>query len=164
VVDARDRPLAVMPLHETHKQGLRHRAVFVLLYNTENKVYLQRRSRKKQLYPGRWDLSATGHVQSGESREGAALRELHEELGISLDRLQLKHELKASAETDWEYITIFSAGKVGALPKPNPEEVDDGAFHDADELAFLVEQFREMLTPALLYAFEKNLVFPASLD
>lgn len=164
VVDEDDRPLAIMPLQEAHKQGLRHRAVFVLLYNNENKIYLQRRSKKKQLYPGRWDLSATGHVQSGESREGAALRELHEELGISLEKLQLRHQLRASAETDWEFITIFNAGRVAAPPLPNKAEVEDGAFHDPDELAFLVEHFREMLTPALLYAFERNLVFPAVME
>lgn len=158
-----DRPLVVMPLQETHKQGLMHRSVFVLLYNTENKLYLQRRSKGKQFYPGRWDLSATGHVQSGESREGAALRELREELDISLERLQLKHQLRASADTDWEHITVFSAGMVKEPPVPNPQEVEDGAFHDPDELAFLVRNFREMLTPALIYACERKLVFSSSL-
>lgn len=163
VVDLDDRPLAVMPLVETHKQKLMHRAVFVLLYNTRNKLYLQRRSKKKRLYPGRWDLSATGHVQSGESREGAALRELHEELDISLERLHLKHQLAASPETDWEHITIFSAGRITAPPRPNKAEVEDGAFHDPDEIAFLMEHYREMLTPALIYAFEHNLLFSTAL-
>lgn len=162
MVDKNDQPLLVMPLPDVHKQGLMHRVVFVLLYNSEDKIYLQRRSKSKQLYPGRWDLSATGHVRTGESREDAALRELHEELGIRLEKLQLRHSLTASADTGWEHVTVFSAGRVAAAPVPDKKEVEDGAFHDQDELAFLVRQFREMLTPALVYAFNRNLVFPLS--
>ena len=69
--------------------------MLVLVYNQENKIFLQRRSNAKQLFPGRWDLSATGHVQAGESREEAAIRELEEELGLRVERLTLREEVPA---------------------------------------------------------------------
>ncbi len=162
IQDADDRTLAILPLREAHKQGLMHRSVLVLLYNGQNKIYLQRRGKNKSSYPGYWDLSATGHVKAGESREDGALRELREELGIERDSLTLLHSLKASAATAWEHVTIFSAGRVEQPPRPNPEEVESGAFYDHNDVTVLVEHFRELLTPALLYAYDNNLMFPSS--
>ena len=164
MVDHRDRPLAVLPLTEVHKQLLMHRSVMVLVYHQERKLYLQRRARTKSLYPGRWDLSATGHVRSGESREDAARRELREELGLDAPRLELLHQVQAGPATGWEHVSIFSAGRLSAVPRPNPAEVETGAFHDPDEVAFLVENFAELLTPALLYAWEHNLMFAPAFD
>jgi len=159
IVDPRNRPLAVLPLPEAHRQGLMHRAVLVLVFNHEKKVYLQKRSKRKMLYPGCWDLSATGHVQQGESCEDAAIRELREELQLSVPSLKLKQELPASADTGYEFISLFTAGRVLQTPQPNPEELETGYFFDPDELALLVEQFRELLTPGLVYFFERGLIF-----
>ena len=158
VVDKNDTPLLVMPLAEAHRQELMHRSVLVLVHDTENRVYLQRRSKSKALFPGFWDLSTTGHVKAGESREGAAQRELREELGLEADRLKLLYSVPADKGNGWEHVTVFSAGRA-EKPRPNPDEVMEGAFHDPEELAFLVEHFSEMLTPALLFAWERSLIF-----
>lgn len=162
IVDASNKPFAVIPLNEAHKQTLPHRAVLVLVYDTQNKVYLQKRSQQKSLYPGRYDLSATGHVRAGEALEEAALRELNEELGIDTARLKLIHELPASVDTGHEFITLFSAGRITQPLRPNPEELDGGMFVDRDELNFLVENYRDMLTPGVVYFAERNLIFPQS--
>ncbi len=161
VVDIRDKPLAVIPLTEAHRQVLLHRAVLVLVYNQEDKIFLQRRSNAKQLFPGRWDLSATGHVQAGESREEAAIRELEEELGLRVKRLNLREEVPASVETGFEFITLFSAGRILEEPRPNPKEVDGGLFVDNHELTYLAEHYRDMLTPGLVHFWEKGLIFSA---
>lgn len=61
-------------------------AVFIL--NDEGQVLLQKRSSTKKHYPNMWAL-CTGHVEKGESASDAAVRELQEELGVtvSLDHL-----------------------------------------------------------------------------
>jgi isopentenyl-diphosphate Delta-isomerase len=159
IVDAQDRPLGVVPLVEAHKQALMHRSVMVLIHDSDNRVYLQRRSPSKKIYPGFWDLSATGHVKAGEAREDAARRELREELGIEANRLVLLSAVPASKATGFEFVTIYSAGRIDTLPTPNPEEVEDGAFLDPDEVRFLVENFEELLTPALLHAHSQGLIF-----
>lgn len=159
ITDERDRPLMVMPIAQARRQPLRHRVVLVMLHDAEGRVYLQKRAATKHLHPGRWDLSATGHVQAGESREDAALRELREELGITAGRLIRRAEIPATEATGYAHITLFAAGPVGEAPQPNPEEVADGMFVDADELDALLEHFRDMLTPALIWATERGDVF-----
>jgi len=159
VVDRSNRPLVVMPLAEAHRQSLCHRAVLVLVFNRENKVYLQKRHKHKPLYPGRWDLSATGHIKPDESRKDAALRELYEELGLTATSLKLKQELAASPETGFEFISLFTAGLLDEKPRPNLRELETGHFFDRDELCILVEQFRELLTPGLVYFSERDLIF-----
>jgi len=160
VVDERDRPIAVMSLAEAHRQRLYHRSVLVLVYDRENRLYLQRRVKTKNSYPGCFDLSATGHVQAFESREDAGLRELHEELGLSVPRLAHLASLAASPQTAFEFSTLFSAGLVPDDPRPNPEEVEDGFFAGPDDVEDLVEHFRDLLTPALLHCHEHGLLFP----
>ncbi len=160
IVDENDRPLLVMPLVEAHRQSLFHRSVLILVFNPEKKLYLQKRSPKKSLYPGRFDLSATGHVQAGEARIDAAARELYEELGLRAKTLTVVDTVPASQETGYEFVTLFSAGCVSDPPRPNPEEVADGMFVDQAELASLVRRYREMLTPGLVHFFEKKVLFP----
>lgn len=160
IVDAHDRPLMVMPLHEAHRQSLNHRSVLILVYNPQGKLYLQKRGANKSLYPGRFDLSATGHVQAGESRLDAAARELHEELDLRAKTLTLLDAAPASRDTGHEFVSLFSAGRLSETPHPNPDEVAGGMFVDAAELAALVRDYRDCLTPGVVYFFEKRALFP----
>ncbi|MBT8763415.1 NUDIX domain-containing protein [Desulfohalobiaceae bacterium Ax17] len=160
VVDENNNPIAVLSRNEVHRQGLFHRSVLVLVYNQEGKVFLQKRHRNKNLYPGRWDLSATGHVKAGEAAEDAALRELKEEVGIVPRQLKLIHTLKGTKETHNEFVYLFSAGKILDTPCPDPSEVEYGQFVDAEELSTMVKEFPELLTPGVVYFWQKGLIFP----
>src|SRR5438067_2202632 len=82
VVDENDNQIAVLPRREVHLRQLRHRAVHVCVIDPLERLWLQLRSRSKDAWGGHWDLSATGHVDPGETYEQAARRELIEELGI----------------------------------------------------------------------------------
>lgn len=55
----------------------------VFILNNKKEVLLQRRSAKKKYYPNCWAL-CTGHVEANESVQAAAIREVKEELGISI--------------------------------------------------------------------------------
>ncbi|MEW5772679.1 MAG: NUDIX domain-containing protein [Thermodesulfobacteriota bacterium] len=160
VVDEADRPIGVLPLAEVHRQGLYHRSVRVAVFDHAGRVYLQKRSKAKELYPGRLDLSATGHVRAGESREAAALRELQEELGIAAERLRHVADVAGSPDTNFEFITLYTAGRLDALPRPNPDEVESGFFADRSELDYLMANYRDQLTPGLVHSLEKGLLFP----
>lgn len=160
IVDRFDRTLLIMPKSEAHRQSLFHRSVFVLVFNPAGKLYLQKRGPKKALYPGRFDLSATGHVKAGESRYDAALRELFEELGLRAKTLVALDALPGSEQTGYEFITLYSAGTIADEPRPNPEEVAGGMFVDPTELAALVRNYPDALTPGLVHFFEKKALFP----
>ncbi|OSX75855.1 LOW QUALITY PROTEIN: hypothetical protein BU14_0218s0021 [Porphyra umbilicalis] len=47
-------------------------------------LLLQLRAADKDTYPGRWDVSAAGHIAAGDASADTAGRELAEELGLSL--------------------------------------------------------------------------------
>lgn len=160
VVDENDHPLIAMPLPEVFRQTLKHRTVLVLLHDSQGRIYLQKRGKGKTLYPGRWDLSATGHVKAGEARKTAARRELQEELSVYAQRLLFVKEVQASAATGYSFVTLYRAEQISGEITPDGKEVVDGMFVDRDELDSMVESFRDLLTPALVYFWELDLIFP----
>jgi isopentenyl-diphosphate Delta-isomerase len=163
VVDSRNRPLLVLPRELVHRQQLFHRSVLVLVFDQQSRVFLQKRSRTKMVYPGRWDVSSSGHVLAGESNEGAALRELTEELGLSPPRIGLRLEIPASRETGQEFVTLYATRCSATEVRTNGSEVEDGCFVDQEELDCMIQDYPELLTPALLHFGRSNLVFPPSM-
>ena len=160
VMDRFNRPLASLPLGEVHRQRLAHRTALVLLFNQDNKLYLQKRSRSKRVYPGRWDVSARVHVLSGEATLDAAVRALRDELGLRMERLRLVRQVPPGPEIGSGWTSVYSTGRVPQVPKPAPEEVEEGYWYGGDELACLVREFRELMTPGLLHLVELGLPFP----
>jgi 16S rRNA (adenine1518-N6/adenine1519-N6)-dimethyltransferase len=58
VVDEADRVTGQASRHEVHTRKLRHRAVHIFVFNERGALFLQKRSRWKDMHPGRWDSSA----------------------------------------------------------------------------------------------------------
>lgn len=74
-----------------HEKGLWHRAVYGFIFNQNEEVLLQKRSRTKKLWPGLWDITTGGHVLAGEFGEQALIRELKEELGIEIKQNEIRY-------------------------------------------------------------------------
>lgn len=64
--------------------------VYVALVNPAGEIYIQHRAKTKRLWPDRKTISASGHVDPGETFEQAAVREVREELGIELAERDLR--------------------------------------------------------------------------
>ena len=73
----------VMDRDTCHKEGFWHRAIYGFIINNDGDVLLQRRSKTKKLWPDLWDITAGGHVLTGEFGEQALIREVKEETGIT---------------------------------------------------------------------------------
>src|SRR3954471_6704889 len=84
VVNERDEVVGRATRREVHATGLWHRAVHVLVFDSAGRVFLQKRSMLKDLSPGLWDSSCSGHLEAGEDYDTAAVRELAEEIGVRL--------------------------------------------------------------------------------
>lgn len=74
----------VLPRDEVHKNGLWHRAIVVAIVNEKNEVLVQQRALDKEKNAGMWDISAAGHISSGQDSLMAAAREISEEVSVSL--------------------------------------------------------------------------------
>jgi isopentenyldiphosphate isomerase len=134
VVDHRDRVIGKQTRREVHARGLKHRAVHVLVVNTRGEVFLQKRSFKKDTFPGVWDSSASGHVDSGETYEACVVREAREEIGLFLKRTPKRlFKIDACEQTGAEFVWVFRTDFNGPF-RLNPEEVECGAFFKPDHI------------------------------
>ncbi|MEF2231091.1 MAG: NUDIX domain-containing protein [Pseudodesulfovibrio sp.] len=158
VVDERNRPLAVLTKDQVHRQLLRHRSVQVLIFNTDKKIYLQRRHHLKQFFPDRWDVSARTHLRVGESTLDAALRILREELQLEVESPQQTRTLPSCPETGFEQVSIYMVSRNTLPIIPNPDEVSEGYYFSREELTCLVKEFKELLTPNLVTLWEAGLL------
>lgn len=133
-VDEFDRVIGLHPRREIHRLGLRHRSAHIFLFDPAGRLFLQKRSMRKDVHPGCWDTSAAGHVDPGETYDTAAARELREELGIDpVPRLDFLFQVPASAATGWEFIHVYRASHEGPL-QLNREEIDEGQWLPPSEV------------------------------
>ena len=126
VVDAHDRVIGQATRREIHEKGLLHRTVHILVFNSDGKIFLQKRSLLKDENAGYWDTSSAGHVDSGESYLAGSHRELYEELGIT-GSLQLIMSFVASPETFWEHVRVYICITNQKI-KINLDEISEGRF------------------------------------
>ncbi len=73
-----------------HQQGIFHKTIHVWFYTKNGQILLQQRGKDKKTFPLLWDVSVAGHVGAGELIEEAALREVEEEIGLSIKESDLK--------------------------------------------------------------------------
>ncbi|TDJ26850.1 MAG: NUDIX domain-containing protein [Gammaproteobacteria bacterium] len=134
VVDADDRVTGVKTRGEIHAQGLMHRAVHILVFNSGGELFIQKRSMSKDNNPGLWDSSAAGHVDSGEDYGDCAIRELGEELGIRVAApLEQLFRLAACRITDMEHCVVYRYVSDGPF-ELEVAEIDEGAWISASEM------------------------------
>ena len=118
LVDENDSAIGSASKVSAHYQaGLLHRAFSVLMFDREGRLLLQKRADDKVTFPGVWANSCCSHPLSSDSEselidasgvKRAAIRKLHQELGISPDDLSLddfhfvtKMMYSARMNADW---------------------------------------------------------------
>jgi isopentenyldiphosphate isomerase len=140
VVNERDEVVGQNTRGEVHRLGLMHRAVHVLVFNSAGLVFLQKRSLKKDGEPGLWDSSASGHLDAGEEYDACAVRELREEIGLSLPAPpQRLFKMPASAQTHQEHVWVYRCQADGPFVL-HPDEISVGAwFAPADVSRWFTE-------------------------
>lgn len=139
----------VMDKEEAHDKNLLHNEVAVFIINDNKQVLLQKRSANKRFNPNKWALCA-GHVDTGESLESAALRELNEEVGISFSI----NDLKPFAEREFtigdsnSHITYFYYVKSILNEKDfviQKEELSEVKWFDLDKVIDMIKSKDETI-------------------
>jgi isopentenyldiphosphate isomerase len=154
VSDADDRVVGTLERGEIHRRGLFHRSVHVFLFDASGRIYLQRRSLGKAEHPGKWDCSASGHVESGESYGNAARRELEEEIGVR-GRPEPVLKVLGSERTGMEHSVLFEvrSKETDPDPTPNPAEILEGRFFGCEEVEAAVSADPEAFSPSFRLLF-----------
>jgi 16S rRNA (adenine1518-N6/adenine1519-N6)-dimethyltransferase len=152
VVDSEDRVVGRESRHEVHRQKLCHRAVHVFVRNKAGEMFLQKRSRWKDVCPQRWDSSAAGHVNAGKNYEETACRELEEELGISVPVREIAR-IAPCEETGHEFVGLYEAEHEGPLSLP-PSEIELGEWFTVDQIRNWAARRPEDFAPGFLKCWE----------
>jgi isopentenyldiphosphate isomerase len=166
IVDREGNPVGSAPRSECHgNPDLIQAVVHLHLFDRSGRLYLQKRAADKDRYPGCWDTSVGGHVAPGESPDQAIRREAREELGIDLSDLIETAGLHGferlepyiySDEIETEYVVPYRLVYIDS-PQPNPEEVEEGAFFEVDEIRRRLGKRRDRFTPHFRLAFKRLL-------
>ena len=108
IVNERDEVIGQETRATVHKTGLKHRAVHVLVFNRRGEVFLQKRSMTKDTAKGKWDSSASGHLNAGEDYDACAVRELQEEIGLIVEKTPARlFKIDACNETGEEFVWVY---------------------------------------------------------
>ncbi len=134
LVDAKGKVTGRAPRSRVHgNPELMHPSVHLHIFSKQGKLYLQKRSTSKDLYPGYWDTAVGGHVSSGESIEQALVRESMEELGVDASRAKPLYRYVMRNEWESELIHTYMMTHNGPF-KINRDEIDAGRFWSVFEL------------------------------
>ena len=155
VVNERDEVIDRRPRSEVHRLGLRHRAVHVLVFNSRGEIFLQKRSMKKDRQPGKWDSSASGHLDTGEDYDACAVREMREEIGLTAAApLKRLFRIEARRETGQEFVWVYRGEAEGPF-ELNADEIERGGwFSPAEVSRWLAERPKEFAS-AFRFIWEK---------
>ena len=143
IVNADNQVVGQATRREMRQHNLIHRATYILVFNSQGQLYVQKRTMGKDLYPGYHDVATGGVVLSGESYEESARRELLEELGVTAE-LEFLFDRFFSDEKNQVWGRVFRCRHNGPFVLQE-SEVESGEFMSVADI--LAAERRERLTP-----------------
>lgn len=146
VVDKDDKVVRQATRTEVEDEFLRFRMVHVMLVNDVGNILVQWRKADKKVSPRTFTASAAGAVDAGETYEIAAVRELKEEMGVSLkkaDKLTFVGSFQINKGRPCNG-ALFAAHWDGDV-EGWEEEADALDFWSRDEAEYMLKRFPYLL-------------------
>lgn len=153
IVNRKDEVIGVASKEDVYKKSLTHRIVHILIFNDKNELALQLRSKKVSFCPSHWSTSVGGHVQSGESYEGAALREYQEELGKTSKIEKFTKDYYEDRNDLNKFLVTFKSRFNGPF-FPDKIDVEKVEYFTIDKIKEMVNS-GEKFHPELLFLLKK---------
>jgi isopentenyldiphosphate isomerase len=133
VVDELDRVVTTVPRSRIRAEHLLHRVASVLVFRSDGRLLVHRRTDTKDVFPGALDCFVGGVVGAGESYEEARDRELAEEMGIrGAATIELFRHRYDGRDRSWT--AVFATTWDGPVV-PQAEEVAWHAWESVDRVA-----------------------------
>ncbi|MFA5062050.1 MAG: NUDIX domain-containing protein [Patescibacteria group bacterium] len=153
IVDENDIIVGSGSKNDIYEKKLTHRIANVFIFNNENKLALQLRSQNVHFCPRHWSISASGHVQSGETYEEGALRELKEEIGLECKLELARKDFYLTPDGIGKFLTSFTAKSDGPFIIDS-EVVDSVKFFSNQEIKKMIAA-GEKFHPELLFILDR---------
>jgi isopentenyldiphosphate isomerase len=155
IVNDRDQVIGRMPRARVHREGHKHRAVHVLVFNARGDIFLQKRSLTKDTFPGAWDSSVSGHLDTGEDYDACAVREVREEIGLVLPSPPPRlFKLDACAATGQEFVWVYRLESEGPFTL-HPDEIERGTWFAPARLSELIRRRPQDFADSLVLIWKR---------
>jgi len=157
IIDEKGQILFQAPRTICHQDpSLLHAVVHLHIFDTNNRLYLQKRPSHKLIQPNKWDTAVGGHISSGETIPQALQRESLEEINLNLETLKIIPLARYIWRNEQESEMVFSFFcHTSAKPIPNTEEITEGRFWSARQIRERIKE--EIFSENFIYEFEQFL-------
>ena len=161
LVDEKDN--IIKKIKETEQvQPSKLRFINIIIIDENKKIIVPKRSGNRRIFPNCYDFSVGGHVNSGESYEQAAYRELKEELNIEnvkLIEIGYFNPYKDNVDTFSKLYLLRYNNKIEEYDKEGITEI---FYMTIDEIKKLIikepKKFKSDYEKMIKYIINKNII------
>ncbi|MEA3547047.1 MAG: NUDIX domain-containing protein [Thermodesulfobacteriota bacterium] len=140
IVDRENNEIDQVTRAEMRAKNLIHRATYILVFNSRSELFVQKRTKSKDIYPGHYEIASGGVVLAGESYELSARRELAEELGVQCKELTHLFDHFHDDGKNRVWGRIFSCTHDGPM-QLQKEEVESGEFMKLENVSDMARKY-----------------------
>lgn len=120
--------------------GEYHMTVHACVFNAEGKMLIQKRQPFKRGWSGMWDITVGGSAVAGESSQEAIMREMREEIGLSLDLSSVRPHLTVQFDEGFDDMYLIKKEVELSTLTLEYEEVADVAWATLDEILAMMDE------------------------
>ena len=113
--------------------------VHIVVISDDDKMLIQKRIDSKKKWPGKWDVSVGGAVQSGESSNIASERELFEELGLKYDFSKARPTISVAFDRGFDDYFVIKYSETSGEIKLQDTEVSDFKWASENEILDMID-------------------------
>ena len=121
-------------------EGEYHLVVIVLVFSSDGRLLIQKRTANKAGWPSMWDVSAGGAVTAGEDSGIGAERELFEEIGIRHRLRGVRPHFSFSHRLGYADCYIIEKDVDPASLKLQASEVSEVKYATLDEILKMIDE------------------------
>ncbi len=159
IIDESENIIGTAKRDEAIRKNLMRWGVDIYVFNSKGLMLIHKRDRVKKQFPEHWDIRFGGFVQSGESLEYGARREIEEEIGAKDAKLKFmyKYRLKDDSNNDLNYVYFLKGYDKKIIPQP--EEVAECGWIDPRDLPKIMKEKKFIPVLYGMYESQKDKLF-----
>lgn len=119
--------------------GEYHLTVHACIFNREGQMLIQKRQPFKKGWSGLWDITVGGSATAGEDSQTAIMRELQEELGLTLDLNGVRPHLSVQFDQGFDDMYLIKKDVDLSTLTLEYEEVEEIKWATLDEILSMMD-------------------------